>query len=67
MILSLVGRVAIYNQVILSTTWFVIMVWRGPNKILRKIRGAIRTYFWYGKEQLTRTRVSQKMMSKKEA
>jgi hypothetical protein len=28
------------------------------NKILSKIRGAIRNYFWSGKEQLTRTRVS---------
>lgn len=30
----------------------------GSNKILRKIKGAIRDYLWLGKEQQTRTRVS---------
>ena len=56
--LSLAGRVVICNQVLLSTLWFFITVWGGSNKILRRIRGAIRNYLWSGKEQLTRTRVS---------
>ena len=56
--LSLAGRVVICNQVLLSTLWFFTTVWGGSNKILRKIRGAIRNYLWSGKEQLTRTRVS---------
>ena len=56
--LSLAGRAIICNQVLLSTLWFFITVWGGSNKILRRIRGAIRNYLWSGKEQLTRTRVS---------
>lgn len=58
--LSLVGRVVICNQVLFSILWFFITVWRGSNKVLRKIRVAIRNYMWSGKEQLTRTRVSWK-------
>ena len=56
--LSLGGRIVICNQVLLSTLWFFITVWGGSNKILTKIRGAIRNYLRSGKEQLTRTRVS---------
>lgn len=56
--LSLAGRAVICNQVQLSTLWFFIKVWGGSNKILKKIRGAIRNYLWSGKEQLTRTIVS---------
>ena len=56
--LSLDGRIVICNQVFLSTPWFLITVWGGSNKILTKIRGAIRNYLYSGKEQLTRTRVS---------
>ena len=56
--LALAGRVVICNQVLLSTLWFFITVWGGSNKILRKIRGAIRNYLWSGKEQLTRTRIN---------
>ena len=56
--LSLAGRIVICNQVLLSTLWFFIMVWGGSNKILKKIRGAIRNYLWSGKEQHSRTRVS---------
>ena len=56
--LALAGRVVICNQVLSSTLWFFITVWGGSNKILRKIRGAIRNYLWAGKEQLTCTRVS---------
>ena len=56
--LSLAGRAVICNQVLLSILWFFITVWGGSNKILSKIRGAIRNYLWSGKEQLTRTRVS---------
>ena len=48
----------ICNQVLFSTLWFFITIWGGSNKVLRKIRGAIRNYMWSGKEQLTRTRVS---------
>lgn len=43
--LSLAGRIVICNQVLLSTLWFFITVWGGSNKILRRIRGAIRNYF----------------------
>ena len=56
--LSLGGRIVICNHVFLSTLWFLITVWGGSNKILTKIRGAIRNYLCSGKEQLTRTRVS---------
>jgi hypothetical protein len=56
--LSLAGRAVICNQVLLSTLWFFITVWGGSNKILGKVKGAIRNYLWSGKEQLTRTRVS---------
>ena len=56
--LSLGGRIVICNQVLLSTLWFFITVWGSSNKILTKIRGAIKNYLWSGKEQLTRTRVS---------
>ena len=56
--LSLAGRTVICNQVLLSTLWFFITVWGGSNKILNKIRGAIRNYLWSVKEQLTRTRAS---------
>jgi hypothetical protein len=56
--LSLVGRIVLCNQVLLSTLWFFITVWGGSNKVLRKIRGAIRNYMWSGKDQFTRTRVS---------
>ena len=56
--LSLGGRIVICNQVLLSTLWFFITVWGGSNKILNKIRGAIRNYLWSGKEQRSRTRVS---------
>ena len=56
--LSLAGQAIICNQVLLSTLWFFITVWGGSNKILRKIRGAIRNYLWSGKEQLTRTRIN---------
>ena len=55
--LTLVGTIVICNQVLLSTLWFFITVWGGSNKILKKIRGAIRNCMWSGKEQLTRTRV----------
>ena len=58
--LSLAGRIVICNQVLLSTLWFFVTVWGGSNKILKKIRGAIRNYLWSGKEQLIRTRVSWK-------
>ena len=40
--LSLGGRIVICNQMLLSTLWFFITVWGGSNKILNKIRGAIR-------------------------
>ena len=56
--LSLVGRVVICNHVLLFILWFFITVWRGSNKTLSKIRGAIRNYLWSGKEQLTRTKIS---------
>jgi hypothetical protein len=56
--LSLAGRTLICNHVLLSTLWFFISVWGGSNKILTKIRGAIRNYLWSGKEQHSRTRVS---------
>ena len=58
--LLLAGRIIICNQMLLSTLWFFITVGGGSNKILGKIRGAIRNYLWSGKEQLTRTRVSWK-------
>ena len=58
--LSLAGRIVICNYVLLSILWFFITVWGGSNKILKKIRGAIRNYLWSGKDQLTRTRVSWK-------
>lgn len=51
--LSLTGRIVICNQMLLLTLWFFITVWGGSNKILKKIRGAIRNYIWSGKEQLT--------------
>ena len=43
--LSLAGRALICNHVLLSTLWFFISVWGGSNKVLNKIRGAIRNYF----------------------
>ena len=60
--LSLAGKVVICNQVLLSTLWFFITILGGggSNKILRKMRGAIRKSLWSGKEQLTYTRVSWK-------
>ena len=56
--ISLAGQVVICNQVLLSTLWFFIMIWGGSNKILHKIKRAIRNYLWLGKEQLTRFKVS---------
>ena len=56
--LSLAGRAVICNQVLLSTLWFFITLWGGSNKILERIKGAIRNYLWSGKEQRIRTRVS---------
>ena len=56
--LSLAGCALICNHVLLSTLWFFISVWGGSNKILNKIRGAIRNYLWSGKEQQSRSRVS---------
>ena len=61
--LSLVGRAVICNQMFIFTLWFFITVWGGSNKILSKIRGAIRNYLWSGKEQLTRTTVCWKECS----
>ena len=42
--LSLGGRIIICNHVLLSTLWFFITILGGSNKILTKIRGAIRNY-----------------------
>ena len=48
--LSLVGMVVICNQILLSTSWFFIDIWRGSNKILRKIkRGASETTYGHAK------------------
>lgn len=58
--LSLAGRVVIYNQLLLSTLWFLITVWGGSNKILRKFKGAICNYLRSRKERLTCIKVSQR-------
>jgi len=44
-----------------------IIVWDGANKSMSKIRGAVKNYLWFGKENLTRSRVSWKelFMNKK--
>ena len=37
--LSLADKAAIYNQVLISTLWFYIIVWGGSDKIFSKIKG----------------------------
>jgi hypothetical protein len=44
--LSLVDRATIVNQVLLSSPWFFVLVWRGFKTIIRRIRGLLETYLW---------------------
>ena len=56
--LSLARRAVICNHDYYLPCGFFITVWGGSNKILIRIRAAIRNYLWSEKEQLTRTWVS---------
>jgi hypothetical protein len=44
--LSLVDRATIVNQVLLSSRWFFVLVWRGFKIIIRRIRGLLGNYLW---------------------
>ncbi len=44
--LSLVDRATIVNQVLLSSRWFFVLVWRGFKIIIRRIRGLLENYLW---------------------
>ncbi len=56
--LSLEDKAAIYNQVLISTLWFYIIVWGGSYKILNKIKRDNQNYLWLGEEKFIQTRVS---------
>lgn len=52
------GKVVICNHILLSTLWFLTMVWGCSNKRLRKIINNIHNHLWFGKKNLTHIKVS---------
>jgi hypothetical protein len=43
---SLVDRATIVNQVLLSSLWFFVLMWRGFKTNIRRIRGLLENYLW---------------------
>jgi hypothetical protein len=57
--LSLVGKIFIANQVLLSSMWYMAACWNPNPKMCNQIKGVIRNFIWGGKVIKTQAKVKR--------
>jgi hypothetical protein len=55
--LSLVGRILITNQVLLSSMWYMVTCWNPNPRMCNQIKGVVQNFIWGGKAIKTREKV----------
>jgi hypothetical protein len=55
--LSLVNRILVANQILLSSMWYLVACWNRNSKMCNQIRGVVRNFIWGGKAFNTRAKV----------
>jgi hypothetical protein len=55
--LSLVDKILVANQVLLSSMWYLAACWNPNPRMCNQIRGMVRNFIWGGKASNTRAKV----------